>query len=83
MNMSFSIGDTARMTGVSEKQLRNWEQRGYIQNIQRVISGERGYRRYSEAQVQQIKAIKGMLDQGFTLPVAAEKSLQISEKEAK
>ena len=27
---TFSIGDTARMTGVSQKQLRHWEAREFI-----------------------------------------------------
>ena len=27
---TFSIGDTAKICGVSQKQLRNWEARGYI-----------------------------------------------------
>ena len=27
---TFSIGDTAKITGVSQKQIRNWENCGYI-----------------------------------------------------
>jgi DNA-binding transcriptional MerR regulator len=30
---TFSIGETAKMTGVSEKQLRNWERSNTSQNL--------------------------------------------------
>ena len=68
---AFSIGDTARMTGVSQKQIRHWERRGYIPQAMRVVCGERAYRYFSKNQVEQIKAVKAMLDQGFTLAHAA------------
>ena len=68
---TFSIGNTARMTGVSQKQIRHWERRGYIQPAMRVVCGERAYRYFSIKQVEQIKAVKAMLDQGFTLAHAA------------
>lgn len=71
----FSIGDTAKITGVSQKQLRHWEQRGYIQGVGRVVCGERAYRRFKEGHISQIKAIKEYLEEGYTLPAAAEKSL--------
>ena len=64
---TFSIGDTARMTGVSQKQIRHWESRGYIPSAMRVVCGARAYRYFSKSQVEQIKAVKAMLDQGFTL----------------
>jgi DNA-binding transcriptional MerR regulator len=81
MNKSLSIGDTARITGITEKQLRNWEQRGYITGIQRVICGERAFRFYTEEQIDRITAMKTLLDQGYTLPVASVKALQNSIKE--
>ena len=51
---TFSIGDTARMTGVSQKQIRNWEARGYIPPATRVICGQRAYRHFTKRQVEQI-----------------------------
>lgn len=78
---TLTIGDTAKTTGATEKQLRNWEHRGYIQGIDRVVCGERAFRVYNQEQIQQIKTIKGFLDKGFTLPVAAEKAVQILKKE--
>ena len=38
---NYSIGDTAKMTGVTQKQIRNWEAKGYIPEATRVVSGER------------------------------------------
>lgn len=70
----YSIGDAARLTGITEKQLRNWEQRGYIKGVSRVVSGERSYRRYSEDLIHQIESIKALLEEGFTLPAAAAKA---------
>ncbi|WDP92396.1 MAG: MerR family transcriptional regulator [Desulfobacter sp.] len=71
----FSIGDTAKITGVTPKQLRNWEQRGYIQGVERVVCGERAYRRFKESHVRQIIGIKEYLKEGYTLPAAAAKSI--------
>jgi DNA-binding transcriptional MerR regulator len=71
---TYSIGDTALMTGVSQKQIRNWEAKGYIPEAHRVVSGVRAYRRFTLDQVETIRKIKGYLDEGFTLQAAAEKA---------
>ena len=68
----FSIGDTARMTGVSQKQIRYWEGHNYIPPAMRVVCGDRAYRYFAENQVEQIKTVKAMLDQGYTLSHAAQ-----------
>jgi len=64
------IGDAASLTGVSQKQLRNWEKR-YFSEIARVVCGERAYRRYTEADIELIQKIKKYRDQGYTLEAAA------------
>ncbi len=71
MKKMYSIGDTAKITKVSVKQLRNWEKQQYLNGIQRVICGERAYRYYSTKQVQQIKKIKEYIDAGYTLKAAS------------
>ena len=71
---TYSIGDTSKMTGATQKQIRNWEARGYIHTAERVVSGNRAYRRFSLKQVELISRIKGFLDEGYALPTAAEKS---------
>ena len=70
---TFSIGDTAKMTGATQKQIRHWEAKGYISEADRVVSGVRAYRRFTLGQVETIGKIKSYLDEGFTLAAAAQK----------
>ena len=67
------IGETSLKTEVSERQLRHWEDVGYIQP-ERVVCGDKSYRRYSPADIQHILAIKKFLDQGYKLQVAVQKA---------
>ena len=71
MQNNISIGDTSKITGVSEKQLRYWENKKILTDIDRVICGERSYRRYTYDQVKFIKRVKECLDVGFTLAASA------------
>jgi len=70
---TFSIGDASRVTGVSQRQLRAWEGK-HIPQPDRIVCGERAYRRYTQAQINLIKRIKAFQDQGFTLKAAAKKA---------
>ncbi len=70
----FSIGDTSKMTGVTQKQIRNWEERGYIPEADRVVCGKRAYRYFTADQIEIITKIKGHLDQGYTLVHASKMS---------
>ena len=67
----FSIGTTSRMTGVTHKQIRHWEARGYIPAAMRVVCGERAYRYFTLDQIEIITKIKSYLDQGYTLSHAS------------
>jgi DNA-binding transcriptional MerR regulator len=78
---TFSIGDTARMTGVSQKQLRHWEAREFISAPMRIVCGQRGYRHFTKRQVEQIVAIKKLLDEGFTLSHASRLARKSTAKE--
>jgi hypothetical protein len=71
---TYSIGEAARICGVTEKQIRRWEERGHIPSPQRVICGKRDYRQFTEEGFRLIRRIKEYLDEGFTLPVAAKKA---------
>jgi len=77
MNISkdktYSIGDASRITGVSQRKLRSWEGK-HIPNPDRIVCGERAYRRYTQAQIDLIARIKEYQDQGFTLSAAAKKA---------
>ena len=77
---TFSIGDTSRITGVSPKQIRHWEERGYIGTAERIICGERAYRHFAKEQVEQIKTIKSLLDEGYSLSHASRMAAKINKK---
>lgn len=70
---TYSIGDASRITGVSQRQLRAWEGK-HIPQPDRIVCGERAYRRYTQAQINLITRIKKFQDQGFTLKAAAKKA---------
>jgi DNA-binding transcriptional MerR regulator len=72
---NYSIGEAARICGVTEKQIRHWEEKGHIPQPQRVICGKRSYRQFGEKEFILIRRIKRYLDQGFTLPSAASKAV--------
>ena len=82
MKRTFSIGDSARLTGITEKQLRHWEQQGYLSDIERVVCGIRSYRRFSEDQINQISKMKEYLDMGYTLKSSAKLAKDAAEKQA-
>jgi DNA-binding transcriptional MerR regulator len=69
---TYSIGDASRMTGVSQRKLRSWEGK-YIPEPERLVCGERAYRRYTQEEINLIRSIRKYQDQGFTLSAAAKK----------
>jgi len=80
MKNSYSIGDTVKLTKVSAKQLRYWEETKVLTGVQRVVCGERAYRYYNSVQIDLIKKIKEYLDMGFTLKASARLAKQPAEK---
>ena len=70
---TFSIGDASRISGVSQKKLRSWEGK-HIPEPERIVCGDRAYRRYTQEQIDLIARIKEYQDQGFTLSAAAQKA---------
>ena len=71
---TYSIGEAARICGVTEKQIRHWEKKNHIPKAQRVICGERSYRQYTAEDFDLISRIKKYLDEGYTLSAAARKA---------
>lgn len=74
----FRIGELSRMTEVSSRQLRYWEQRGYIQAMAR--SDQNKARVYDFHTFLEVRIIKRLLDQGYRLPAAVEKMRNIDEE---
>jgi DNA-binding transcriptional MerR regulator len=77
---TYSIGDTAKITGATQKQIRHWEIKGYIPTADRVVCGERAYRRFTLEQVELISKIKAFLDEGYNLSAAAKKATGMTAK---
>ena len=70
---TYSIGDASRITSVSQKKLRSWEGK-HIPEPERIVCGDRAYRRYTQNQIDLIIRIKEYQDAGFTLSAASEKA---------
>lgn len=73
-NKPVSIGEAARLTDVSAKQLRNWQSRGYIPEPERILCGKRSYRWFHSNDLQIISKIKSYLDEGYSLQTAVKKT---------
>jgi DNA-binding transcriptional MerR regulator len=79
MNETVSISEASEKTGLSQRQLRTYEAKGYIETPVKIRSGAFGYRRYTPEHIQQIKIFKSFLDQGYTLRTA---SIKAKEEES-
>jgi DNA-binding transcriptional MerR regulator len=75
---TYSIGDASRITGVSQRKLRSWEGK-HIPKPERIVCGDRAYRRYTQTQINLISRIKEYQDQGFTLSASSKKAMMICQ----
>lgn len=71
-NLRFQIGELSKMTGVSTRQLRYWEQKEFISANQR--EADQDARVFSFRMYIKVALIKHYLDEGYKLGVANEKS---------
>ena len=74
MKNSVSISDASTETGLSQKQLREYEAKGYINEPIKVRCGSISYRYFSPEHIRQINIFAKYKNQGFTLPIAAIKA---------
>lgn len=74
MKYGLSISDASAETGLSPKQLREYEAKGFINVPFKVRCGAIQYRRYSPEHIREIKIFAKYKNQGFTLPMAASKA---------
>ena len=75
----FGIGEVVEKTGVTHKQLRYWEEKGYIPAPERIVCGDRAYRRYTNEHIKLLGMIKRFIDQGFRL----EGAVRMAQRELK
>ncbi|MCC3382124.1 MerR family transcriptional regulator [Paenibacillus farraposensis] len=64
------IGEVSDITGVPQRQIRYWEEKGIIQSFK---EGEGTTRKYDYLSIKKILLVKELLDDGFTLDAAAKK----------
>lgn len=76
-NIEVGIGEVSKAVGVSQRQLRYWEKKGYIKPV---ADSQSGVRRYTLSTLYLIIFIKTQLDKGFTLAAAFERSKDIKTK---
>lgn len=65
------IGEVAEITGIPQRQLRYWQEKGIIHTI--VDDYSATTRRFNYLEIKKILLIKELLDEGFTLSAAAKK----------
>lgn len=63
------IGEVSEITGIAQRQLRYWEQKGII-TTQKTRSTNR---RFNYLEIKKIILIKELVDEGYTLEIAAKK----------
>ena len=83
MEHTISISDVSKLSGFTQRQLRNFHARGYTLTPYLVTCGSISYRRYAKKHQENLKLFKGFLDQGFTLAAASQKAFESQGKEEK
>jgi hypothetical protein len=71
---TYSIGDVVKMAGLTDRQIRYLEEKGYIQPLWIRISSKK-QRRYTESQAELLKRIGTLRKEGYRLPVAVARAL--------
>jgi MerR family transcriptional regulator, light-induced transcriptional regulator len=75
----YGIGEVVERTGVAEATLRVWERRYGFPVPERLASG---HRRYSERDVELIRAVAAKRASGLSLPVAIEQARRLGAQPA-
>jgi len=64
------IGEVSKITGIPQRQLRYWQEKGLIQTADEAGSTTR---RFDYLEIKKILLIKELLEEGYTLEAAAKK----------
>ena len=72
------IGEVANITGVPARKIRYWDEKGIIEPVDVTATT----RQYDYLNIKRIVLIKEMLDEGYTLDVAAKKVIERCRKVA-
>jgi MerR family transcriptional regulator, global nitrogen regulator len=72
------IGEVSEITGIPQRQLRYWEQKGIIKTTE--SSAESSTRRFDYMEIKKILLLKELLDEGYTLEAAHRKLTERCER---
>lgn len=67
------IGEAAETTGVPQRKIRYWEEKGIIQSVNEKEGDKSTRSRYDYLTIKKILLIQELLDDGFTLDAAAKR----------
>jgi predicted transcriptional regulator len=71
-----AIGEVANITGVPQRKIRYWDEKGLIEPVDKTST----YRQYDYLNIKKIVLIQELLDEGYTLDTASKK---VNERFAK
>src|ERR1700684_3932535 len=71
-----AIGEVANITGVPQRKIRYWDEKGLIEPVDKTST----YRQYDYLNIKKIVLIQELLDEGYTLDMASKK---VNERFAK
>ena len=63
------IGEVAKITGVPQRKIRYWDEKGYIEPVDK----ESTYRNYDYLNIKKVVLIKEMMDEGYSLEASGKK----------
>jgi DNA-binding transcriptional MerR regulator len=71
-----AIGEVANITGVPQRKIRYWDEKGLIEPVDKTST----YRQYNYLNIKKVVLIQELLDEGYTLDMASKK---VNERFAK
>lgn len=75
------INEVSKETGIHPSSLRRWESLGFIAPG-RISFGETWVRVYSDEDVELLKRVKGLMDEGYNLRAAFERSTEETQQDS-
>lgn len=67
------IGEVSEITGVAQRQIRYWEEKGYVKSVHEESGTTR---RYDYFNIKKIVGIQNYLNEGYTLEAAVKKNAE-------
>ncbi|HTF29101.1 MAG TPA: MerR family transcriptional regulator [Flavitalea sp.] len=71
-----AIGEVANITGVPQRKIRYWDEKGIIEPVDKTST----YRQYNYLNIKKVVFIQELLEEGYTLEAAAKKVNERHEK---